>query len=476
MTDKFNSYDWLWLSLTLFPILLIALLLPLSPQDYWWYLRLGSDILQMGEIPSVNTYSYTREGVSFFYQAWLAAVLFWKTYMAGGITLTFFLRGLVIATTYGLLWIMVRSMDAGPRLASLLTLLASLVGSGNWSFRPQMLTYPLFVFSLFILMRWAHGKTRGVWILPPLSVLWVNLHGSFPLLLVLGCLALAFGKGDRRRLGIAMGLATLAMLVNPHGVNVLGYVRNMLTSQSNQLSIEWGPTINRGWQANLFFAWVLTLAPLAAISERKRPLLDWTYFLTFGWLALYGVRYVIWFSFILALQTGALLAEIGNRFIEASPQRERRSVNNLVAVLLLVLPFATLPGFRESWWPGAPTPYDHTNPIDATNWLEAKPELAGPLFSDLSHASYLIFALPSRPVWIDPRFELYPTSQWVRYSSIMSASPNWQGLLDEEGINLVMLSTNGEPALIAAMRASDQWCQGYQGQNAVVFYRKGVCP
>lgn len=476
MKRRDRSYNWLWLSLTLLPLLFIAVLLPLSPQDYWWYLRLGGDVLQTGSIPSIDTYSYTQAGAPFFYQSWLAAIIFWKTYQVGGFLLTFFLRGVIIAATYILLWILARDVGAGPRLASLLTFLAALAGSSNWSFRPQLFTYPLFVLALYILLKWARGKNRGLWILPVLSILWINLHGSFPLLFILGSFALLFGHGDRKKLLLVMGIATVALFVNPHGINILGYVQNMLTAPSNRLSVEWSPMINRGWQANLFFAWLLVLTPIAALSSRKLTLLNWAYFLSFGWLALSGTRYVIWFVFIMVAATAALLAEWASRFLERPVQHERTLINVLACVLLLLLPFSVLPGFRDLWWPDAPRPYNGANPIEATKWLAEHPELDGPLFSDFSHSSYLIFALPSRPVWIDPRFELYPPEQWKKYTTIASAAPQWQTLLDQEGINLVMLSTGGEPALITAMRASAQWCEEYQDKDTVIFHRASACP
>lgn len=472
-SSRFSSIDLLWLSLVLLILLGLALLLPLSPQDYWWYLRLGRDIAQTGSVPAVDTYSYTQAGAPFFYQSWLAALVFWKAFEAGGFFLTFFLRAVIIAVTYTLLWLLARDAGAGPRLASLLTLLAALAGSSNWSFRPQLFTYPLFVLALYILFRWAQGKNKGLWLLPILSILWVNLHGSFPLLFMLAFLALAFGRGDRKRLALILGLSIPALLINPHGINVLDYVWNMLSAQSNRYSIEWSPMVNRGWQANLFFAWLLFFVPLAALSPRKLSRLDWILFLLFGWLALSGVRYVIWFLFILVAASAALLAEWDARHLESPPQKEKPFINTAAAGLLLLLPFALLPGFRDSWWPDAPRAYDGANPVEATEWLAAHPELEGPLFSDFSHSSYLIFALPSRPVWIDPRFELYPPEQWERYAAIAYASPQWQELLDGEGINLVMLSSGGEPVLIAAMRDSSQWCEEYHDEDAVIFRR---CP
>lgn len=476
MKSSSDSYSRLWLSLTLMPLLLIAFLLPLTPQDYWWYLRLGQDILRTGSIPTVDLYSYTQAGKPFFYQAWLAAVIFWEMYQAGGFLLTFFARGVIIAITYSVTWFLAREVGAGPRLAGLLTILAALGGSSNWSFRPQLFAYPLFALALYVLLRWERGENRGVWLLPVLSMLWVNLHGSFPLLFILVFLALLWGRGNRKKLLIVMGISLFTSLINPHGLATYGYVQSMLSSESNRFSIEWGPMINRGWQANLFFAWLLIFALLAAFSARKMPPLYWGYFLSFGWLALSGMRYVIWFLFILVALTAYLLSGWGTYFSERPIQKEKTRLNNLITGFLLLSPLLFLPGIRDIWWSEAPSPYTNANPVGATKWLSEHPELDGPLFSDFSHSSYLIFALPSRPVWIDPRFELYPPEQWKKYSAITNASLNWQTLLDEEGINLVMLSRGGAPALITAMRESPQWCEDYQDEPAVLFHRDGQCP
>lgn len=472
------SVDILWLSITLLILLSLALLLPLSPQDYWWYLRLGQDVAQSGgSVPTADTYSFTRAGAPFFYQSWLAALIFWKTYQAGALALTFFLRAVIIGATYSLLWFLLRDKGIGPRLASLLVLLAALAGSNNWSFRPQLFIYPIFVFVLYILTKWGQGKNRGLWALPVLSMLWVNLHGSFPLLFIPGGIAFLFGKGDKKQLAYALAFSFIAVFINPRGNYVLGYVQNMLSAPSNQLfSVEWMPMVNRGWQANLFFAWLLLFAPLSAFSPRKLTLLEWAYFIFFGWLALLGVRYVIWFLFIMVILTATLLAEWDARYLESPVQNEKPAVNVFAACLLLLMPFALMPGFRDSWWPDAPRAYDNANPIEATEWLAAHPELPGPLWSDFSHSSYLIFALPSRPVWIDTRFELYPPEQWEKYIGIASASQQWQELLDGEGIQLAMLSIEGEPLLITAMRDSGLWHEEYQDEDVIIFSKSLLGP
>jgi len=467
-----RSYDFLWLSLCLVVLLAIAALLPLTPQDYWWYLRLGQDIARTGSVPSVDTYSFTRAGAPFFYQSWLSALLFWKVYEVGGIPLTFLLRVVIIAITYGLLWLLMRRAGAGPRLSSLLVLAAGLAGSNNWSFRPQLLTYPLFVLALFILWDWQNGRHRGLWFLPVIGVLWVNLHGSFPLLFLLQLVALMVGAGDRKKLLMLAAISGAVLLINPHGAGVARYVANVLSSTSiARYSSEWQPVVNRGWQANLFFLWFILMAPLAALSPRRLSTTEWGWFALFGWLGLSGVRSTIWFIFLLSLSTANLLFEWGNRFLDRPIQNENPLANVAAGCLLLLFPLTILPGIREAWWTAAPPVHHSATPVEAVDWLAAHPELEGPLWSDFSHSSYLIFALPSRPVWIDPRFELYPPEQWERYGTIARAAPDWQSLLDADGINLVMLSTGGEPWLIQAMRASAEWCEQHADANAVIFSR-----
>ena len=88
--------DWLWMGLTLFIVLAVAFMLPVLPNDYWWYLRLGQDILSDGRVPTSEAYSLTQAGQPVVYQSWLSAVLMWALYHMGGIPLTVLVRGLAL--------------------------------------------------------------------------------------------------------------------------------------------------------------------------------------------------------------------------------------------------------------------------------------------------------------------------------------------------------------------------------------------
>ena len=145
---KYLSYDLLWLSIALLPLIGLSFMLSVPAQDYWWYLRLGKDILEQAAIPLVDTMGYSRAGEPIFYQQWLSGIIFYLVYQAGAAPLTFFLRALLIGITYGSIWVLMRS-HVGARTASILLIILGLSSSSNWMIRPQLFAYPLFLLCLF---------------------------------------------------------------------------------------------------------------------------------------------------------------------------------------------------------------------------------------------------------------------------------------------------------------------------------------
>jgi hypothetical protein len=469
-----RSYDFLWLGITLFFVLTLSFLLSLMPTDYWWNLRVGQETLQAGHVPTVDTYSSTRAGAEVIYSDWLSGVFLWVVYKVGGVTLTIFLRGLMMAATFGLLWWAMRRLS-GPKLATLLTIFVMLASSRNWPpVRPQLFAFPLFVCVLLILRDWHNGGKKSTWWLPLISLLWANLHGSFILIYVLVLAALIFGKGSRKQLAIILGLSLLAAMVNPAGVGIWATLRD--AGNIRNLSAEWLPPSNDDWTMNLFFGWLLLFPLLSALSPRKLSFLDWVWFLGLGWLALSGMRFVIWFQLLLALQTADLLSEWDRRWLDRGAGAPFPAMNFVIGGMLLLLPLGVLPGIRETWWKQSPPALSTNTPVAAVDWLSAHPDLPGPMWNDFGFASYFIYALPSRPVWIDPRMHQagYTETQYESYSVVHSARPGWQAMLDNEGINLLVLDTQEENYLVGALHASPTWCMQYEDTISAIYSRQNT--
>jgi hypothetical protein len=147
-------------------------------------------------------------------------------------------------------------------------------------------------------------------------------------------------------------------------------------------------------------------------------------------------------------------------------------VNYALSALILLFPLMMLPGIRESWWKDSPAPYhEPTTPIAAAKWLDQHPNLPGPLFAEFTFGSYLTYALPSRLLWIDNRFNAYPPEHWEKYQVISAAKYPWERLLDADKVNLLMLSLHTQTNLVEAVEDSGLWCEQYRDKTAVIFSR-----
>lgn len=471
MKNPTRSYDLLWLSIALLPLIGLSFMLSVPAQDYWWYLRLGKDILAEGAVPLVDTMGYSRAGLPIFYQQWLSGILFYLVYQAGGVTLTFLLRAVLIGLTYAAIWFLMRSW-VGARTATILLIVLGMATSSNWMIRPQLFAYPLFILCFFAIYEWQKGNNRWLFLLPLSTFLWANLHGSFVLPFLLAGAALVFGNGNRKLMFYAILAMLIASLLNPHGLGVWQYLVFILNNPSDYLfSVEWRPPTKEGWQMNIFFAWMLAFVPLAAFSKNKLSLLEWILFLGFGWLALSGMRYVIWFMFLLAIFTAKLVSEWTNAYIDKPIEKINPRINTFIASMLFLVPLVFLPGVRDSWWEGAPEIYElTTTPLEAVEYLKSREQLPGPLWNDYAFGSYLEFALPSRPTWMDTRMYSFPLEQWEEYVRVTNAE-GWQEMFDREGINLLLLSQAGQPDLVKAVSSSDMWCEEYHDEYAVIFSR-----
>jgi hypothetical protein len=473
MKNFSRSYNFLWLGIALFPLLMIAVLLPVQPHDYWWYLRLGKDVLESGAVPVADTYSSIQAGQPIVYQSWLSAAILWLAYKAGGIPLTVLLVAALIGITYALLWQVMRESGVGARLTTLLTLLAGLSGSNNWGVRPQLFAYPLFLAVLWLLLKWHTREQKFLWLLVPLSWAWANLHGSFILFFVLVGIAFVFGAGDRKKLFWVALAALVVTLLNPRGFVLWQSVIGTFTAPGiRDLSPEWLPPLNQGWQMNIFFAWLILLPPLAAFARRRLSAFEWILFLVFSWFALTGIRYVIWDLFIISTLTAFLMPDLILKKFDGAAGATIPGMNYALGVLFLLMPLMLLPGLRESWWKESPPALDPvTTPVAAADWLNQHPELPGPMWNDVVFGSYLIHATPSRPVAMDTRIQvIYTAEQAGDYLSVQAAREGWEDKLKDEGVNLLFLAST-QPALVKAVQNSNEWCEQYHDKIALIFSR-----
>jgi hypothetical protein len=501
------TLDHVWLTVALMLIALRPLLTPIPPNDFWWHMATGRAIIAQGAIPVVDSFSYTQSGQPFFNQGWLAQLLMYAIYQLGGIPLTYIFQALVIALAYGLLLRLCLLRTRQVQLSVGLLLLTTLpLSFDNWLVRPQSYAFPLFAAFLTILTEYRLGGKNRLWLLPPLMVLWVNIHGSFVLggVLIGGTLAAEWLKRrgaswreatswaskpigapedvlDRpepARLPPLMPLLTwgavtaLALLLNPRGLGVIGYVRNLLgTSAVTSLVTEWAPPTIRDLGGMIFFLFVLLCIVVLAYARRRPDLTDILLFLAFLWNALSASRNIVWFGFV-----ATLLVVVQAATLIGTPKHARGVVGSPTLNAVLIGMLALLLALALPWWKAELLPpsigalLSEDTPVDAVAYLRSQPVRPRHLFHTEAYGSYLIWQAPEQPVFIDTRIELYPIEQWRDYINLGQAN-NVAALLQKYDIDGLLLDAERQKALIEVARHDRGWVERYQDKHTVYFTR-----
>lgn len=489
------SIQHLWSVVILAGVFIFVNTHPIRPHDFWWHMAVGREILEDGQIPQVDIYSYTAYGSPYpSYQVyWLMEITLYLIYQVGGAALVVFLQSLVITSTYFLVLLTCLHRANDWRVAAFGTAFAAALGLNDWNVRPQAITLVIGALILYLVEKIRSGSKPG-WaiIFPLLMVIWVNSHGTFPLGIFF--LSLWVGEdvwnliytkykcrsvGDPRHVyfsGSILLVSSLACLINPNGIGIIKYLRSMFGNSIVQdLVVEWAPPRLDSLGGGLFFASLLLAIVIIVVSHRRLTFSQLFGFLVLAFLACYTSRGIIWFGLIMAPIITELTHAIWVRLKgDKKPQLSsygRTEINWVFLGVILVLAFITLPWFKEQ----LPMPetkaglISSETPIQATEFLlENRPP--GNLFHAMSFGSYLIWAAqPEYRVFVDGRIELYTQEVWLDYLGISNAVGDWEGKLEAYGVQTLLISWNEQASLVTAVLASNDWELAFEDTTALLF-------
>ncbi len=480
------TLDDLWLVTPLAMAFIFLLNLQIHPADFWWHVRIGQIIAQTGQIPTTDLFTFTRAGETWINQGWLMQTWLYLLLRAGGLPLILFAHAVVISAGYLLVELAcLRMADGQPRAAALATVAAMAVGIVHWNVRPQSASYLCFGVVVYVLTRRRAGRTRLLWVLPPLFALWVNLHGGF--IFGLGLLAIhAVMRAveewlttrrlsrDATHLLAATGASALALALNPGGPMqavryVLGFLQSSITVQKN---LEFQPLSIREADGLLFF--VVLLLFLAAFWRRRASLAadQLASLVIFGLASLYARRIVPWYGMAL----GPVLAwTLARRPADPTPALRpgRPGLNYALLGLMVCCAVLLSPWTR----PYVPPPFSRSHVVEDFNPEQAAAVLCrlGPTarpFANISFASYLEWACPAVLTFMDTRFELYPAAMWLDYIRITNGLHDWEERLVGYGVNALFVQKESEYELIRAAKRSGHWETIYEDAWAIVLLRR----
>jgi hypothetical protein len=292
-----------WIARNAFPIGLaaagftLASGYPTGDPDTYWHLASGQWMLDHHQILRADIFSSTVSGQAYSVGEWLGEIVLTLVFNAGSWAGLAIFRGLLVAIAAFFLARLARRGGA-PLVAALLIVVWALVFSKTrWTDRPAIFTFMLFPVVLDLLYSARAGSRRALIAIPPLILLWANLHGGYPigiaLVLAFTIEALILRRPNILPLVLTFIASIALSFVDPETFGVVGAAGHAF-APPRFISEEAPPDV---LEASGFIFAMFVLATLGVALFDGAALLDALLLIPLLWLALSAQRQLGFFVF-----------------------------------------------------------------------------------------------------------------------------------------------------------------------------------
>jgi hypothetical protein len=468
--------------------LALAGLFPAGNADTFGHLAQGRQIAALGHVPAHDTFSFWKaEPQPWRNYEWLSDLLGYLLYQAGGANALIALKCVMLAGAVALLGALAWRL-AGPRAALVCAvLLVFEIPASRFRFteRPHLVTLPLVALYLLAFGRiLSEAKPRArleredvalLGGLFGLHVLWVNLHGSHLLgvLLTVVYLVCAGSVGARVRLSAVLGLQLLASCVSPYGpAIVIDALVHTLDPAYRVLVGEWQP-----WRSSdpmwLLLAPVLSSLLLAGVAPtlwrrgpEGRALLGASCLLALA--AFRSLRFVADYLLLSAPALAVGVSALSSRL----PARALIAASASAAAVLSVGVAAAAPKLPPYVGLGVGETRELVPSVSGA-WL-ASHARAPRVLGAIEDAWYVLFAAPRARVLMDGRVPFYGAEHITRVSAVFTDAGALASTLEAYRIDSVVVhhTFGAQRTLLGRMWGRPGWVLAAIEDRYALFVRQ----
>jgi hypothetical protein len=458
--------------------------------DTGYHIRTGEFILDTLSIPRHDIFSFISPPLPWTAHEWLSEVIMALIHKAFGLTGVVIFFSFAIASVYYLLFKIVQTYKGNIILATLLVLLVVVSSSLHWFARPHIFSWALMLVWYCLLDLYQYRDKNYLYLLPPIMLLWVNLHGGFMsgfiligvyLLgnLIRFCIAQGTERQRCKNKLRLLGLTALACLlvspINPYGYRILLFPFRLVSDKVIMDNVQ--EFLSPNFHGSMPFRYLLFLMiAILAISRSSLNVIELMLILLFTHMALYSARYIPLFAIIAApillKQAEIILQNLNGRFIEFFKQRSNNVALIDASTKGYLWPLASVAAVSIFAGSGVVEhKFDEKlKPVAAVEFLQRE-TLKGNMFNDDEFGDYIIYAAwPKYKVFFDGRSDMYGSSRIKEYLKITRLEPGWEKVIEKYNIKWVIYGAAS--GLSTFLMASKDWHLIYADKVANIFVKK----
>jgi hypothetical protein len=453
-------------------------MVPMLDPDMWWHFRTGQWIVDHTQVPAMDSFSAYGMGKPWVAYSWLFEILvytlFTKLGLIGILAFTVLMSLLIAFVLHGTL----RRMGS-PFIVQVFSVAVAL---GAMSFllspRPWLFSILFFNVELFILFHVRRTDNIAPLVaLPPLFVLWANLHMQFVYgLAVLGLYLVevllskipSVRLCPRHRRNISLGRVSLLLLAC--------FVATLITPYHFRLYIPIFEVIGQTGAFRLINEllplsfrdltdWLvlgLTVAAAFVLGWQRAWLPFPTLLLLMGTFLAFRARRDVW---VLALAAVFIISEFG-RFVRSEPSFGFTKLRTICVIVALTVASYMIGLHRQISEQELESAVERQYPVAAVKFINEK-NYTGPLYNHFNWGGYLIWALPRLPVSIDGRMNVHGDQRIERSLNTWSGLRGWES--DPELMKARLIIGDVNDALTNLMRTDSRFKLVYEDAIAAVF-------
>lgn len=447
----------------------------IADPDIWWHLRNAQVFVQTHSVVHYDFYSFTATGSRWINEAWLSELPYyfaWQWFGIRGIYLVMLAEiELILLGVFGIAWLACKNVKSAF-LASWLSVWLATVSFGP---RTLLAGWMCLVAELYLLMQFREGNDR-TWLLPPLFILWANLHGSWLIGMVLfgifcaaGLLQGSWGRIEAirwtipqmRKLALVGSLSVAGLFLNPYTYHLVFYPFNFAFKQRLNVNHvdEWMSLDFHSVRGKIVFA-MLAATIILALVRKRHWRLDELGFLLLGF---YAALTYSRFLFLAAIVLTPILARELDFFPPYDSAIDKKWLNAVFMAVIVAGCAWRLPSsqflLRDTV---------RIYPVKALTYLrQFQPQ--GPVFNDCLWGGFLIWNVRNMPVFIDSRIDIYEyNGVFADYLDALGIK-NTLEILDKYRVRYVLFPRQSPVAYL--LMHNTAWKIGYQDETTVLLER-----
>jgi len=467
----------------------------LCEYDIWWHLKTGEYILKTGIIQQLDPFSFTASNRPWSTQSWLSGVIFYEVYSLFGLSGLILLQAAIATLTFFIIYKTIRLGSRTEGWATYLVVLVLIITAFTVRFRlfirPHIFEFLFLATFFYVLNLYKYRRKNYLFLLPVIQILWVNIHGSNILGIIVPLLFLSgeglkyvlnwrngkfFSPKQIIHLSVITVVIIIVSLVNPITYKIFSFPF-LLTGQKTYMQVigEWQTLkLTHLWGYNLRYTWgfslLLLLGMISFISQFKKiDLTEILIFIFFFWLTIKGIRLIAEFAIaVSSIITGGLIRFFDKLRIE-NLKKGYQQLTYLVLFLIIVS--STVIGIKAQTYSFGLGIKQKKFPDKAVDFLD-KNSISGNMFNSIGFGGYLIWrCFPRRKVFIDGRNDVFEEEFYKEYLNAHISQEVWEKITNKYQISYAILEY-AKKEEIKHLVNNPEWSLVYWDDLAMIYLKK----